>query len=165
MRVATGATAHRYARYTVSARFCRPSAKSLTATFDVGRLSSDGGLIVLREIAARLGLAQVIAARLRDDRDPTRDIRNQGEIRCERCCVTPTCNGRSTGAQAGKGCCSRVGQQDGAHRLGRAEQERDLPFTSHHRGTRVVERLKKSKRLSNEVAHRPCKRSVLGLQG
>jgi Transposase DDE domain group 1 len=46
--------------------------KSLTATFDAGRLSSDGGLIVLREIASRLGLAQVIAGRLRDERDPTR---------------------------------------------------------------------------------------------
>ena len=34
--------------------------------FDAGRLSSDGGLIVLREIASRLGLAQAIAARLRD---------------------------------------------------------------------------------------------------
>jgi hypothetical protein len=47
-------------------------AKSLTATFDAGRLSSDGGLIVLREIASRLGLAQAIASRLRDERDPTR---------------------------------------------------------------------------------------------
>ena len=47
-------------------------AKSLTATFDAGRLSSDGGVIVLREIAARLGLAQAITARLRDERDPTR---------------------------------------------------------------------------------------------
>ena len=28
--------------------------KSLTATFDAGRLSSDGGLVVLREIATRL---------------------------------------------------------------------------------------------------------------
>jgi hypothetical protein len=35
-----------------------------------GRLSSDGGLIGLREIASRLELAQVIAGRLRDDRDP-----------------------------------------------------------------------------------------------
>ena len=31
--------------------------KPLTATFDAGRLSSDGGVIVLREIAERLGLA------------------------------------------------------------------------------------------------------------
>jgi len=46
-------------------------ARLLTATFDAGRLSSDGGLIVLREIASRLALAQAIAARLRDDRDST----------------------------------------------------------------------------------------------
>lgn len=46
--------------------------KPLTATFDAGRLSSDGGVIVLREIAARLGSAQAITARLRDERDPTR---------------------------------------------------------------------------------------------
>jgi hypothetical protein len=46
--------------------------KSLTATFDAGRLSSDGGLVVLREIEARLGLAETISRPLRDDRDPTR---------------------------------------------------------------------------------------------
>ena len=46
--------------------------KPLTATFDAGRLSSEGGLIVLREIAKRLGLAEVIARPLRDDRDPAR---------------------------------------------------------------------------------------------
>jgi hypothetical protein len=48
------------------------AARSLTATFDAGRLSSDGGLIVLREIASRLGLVQAIAARFPDDRDSTR---------------------------------------------------------------------------------------------
>jgi Transposase DDE domain group 1 len=47
-------------------------AKSLTATFDAGRLSSDGGLIVLREIATRLRLAETITGPLRDDRDPAR---------------------------------------------------------------------------------------------
>jgi hypothetical protein len=36
------------------------AAKSLTATFDAGRLSSDGGLVVLREIERRLGLAATI---------------------------------------------------------------------------------------------------------
>ena len=46
--------------------------KPLTATFDAGRLSSDGGLIVLREIAARLGLAAAITRPLRDARDPAR---------------------------------------------------------------------------------------------
>ena len=48
------------------------AAKPLTATFDAGRLSSDGGVIVLREIAARFGLADVVTAPLPDDRDPLR---------------------------------------------------------------------------------------------
>ena len=38
--------------------------KPLTATFDAGRLSSDGGVIVLREIAERLGLAETITGPL-----------------------------------------------------------------------------------------------------
>jgi hypothetical protein len=54
--------------------------KSLTATFEGGRLSSDGGLIVLREIASRLGLAQAIAACLRDERDPTRIQHSYAEM-------------------------------------------------------------------------------------
>ena len=43
--------------------------KALTATFDGGRMSSDGGVIVLREIALRLALAdadhQAVARRPR----------------------------------------------------------------------------------------------------
>jgi Transposase DDE domain group 1 len=46
--------------------------KVLTATFDAGRLSSDGGLIVLREIGTRLDLAETIVGSLRDARDPGR---------------------------------------------------------------------------------------------
>jgi hypothetical protein len=46
--------------------------KPLTATFDAGRLSSDGGVIVLREIAKRVGLAETITGPLGDDRDPAR---------------------------------------------------------------------------------------------
>ena len=48
--------------------------KPLTATFDAGRLSSDGGTIVLREIALRLGLPEIITAPLPDDRDALRVI-------------------------------------------------------------------------------------------
>jgi Transposase DDE domain group 1 len=44
--------------------------KSLTAAQDAGNLTSNGGLIVLREAASRLGLAGVIA-------DPLPDTRNQ----------------------------------------------------------------------------------------
>jgi hypothetical protein len=56
------------------------AAKSLTATFDAGRLSSDGGLIVLREIATRLRLAETITGPLRDDRDPTRVRHSYAEM-------------------------------------------------------------------------------------
>ena len=44
--------------------------KSLTASMDAGNLTSNGGLIVLREVANRSGLAAVIA-------DPLPDPRNQ----------------------------------------------------------------------------------------
>ncbi|MEQ1716011.1 MAG: IS1380 family transposase, partial [Hyphomicrobium sp.] len=46
--------------------------KPLTAAMDAGNLSSNGGLIVLREIAAKLGLAETLTSALPDDRDPSR---------------------------------------------------------------------------------------------
>ena len=55
-------------------------AKPLTATFDAGRLSSDGGLIVLREIAERLALAATITAPLSDERDPARIRHSYAEM-------------------------------------------------------------------------------------
>lgn len=54
--------------------------KSLTATFDAGRLSSDGGLIALREIERRLGLAETITGPLRDERDPARVRHSYAEM-------------------------------------------------------------------------------------
>jgi hypothetical protein len=54
--------------------------KVLTATFDAGRLSSDGGLIVLREIERRLSLADAITGPLRDLRDPTRIRHSYAEM-------------------------------------------------------------------------------------
>jgi hypothetical protein len=54
--------------------------KPLTATFDAGRLSSDGGVIVLREIAMRLGLAQTITGPLGDERDPSRVRHSYAEM-------------------------------------------------------------------------------------
>ncbi len=44
--------------------------KELCARFDGGRLSSDGGVLVLREIEKRLGLAARLAGCLADARDP-----------------------------------------------------------------------------------------------
>jgi hypothetical protein len=44
--------------------------KKVTAAFDGGLISSDGGLVLLREAERRLGLAELLAACLRDRRDP-----------------------------------------------------------------------------------------------
>jgi hypothetical protein len=44
--------------------------KSLTTARDAGNLSSNGGAVVLREAAHRLGLAQAIAGPLPDTRNP-----------------------------------------------------------------------------------------------
>ena len=44
--------------------------KPLTALQDAGNLSSNGGLVMLREAARQLGLADMIASRLSDERNP-----------------------------------------------------------------------------------------------
>jgi len=44
--------------------------KELRARFDGGRLSSDGGVLLLREIERRLGIAELLACRVTDERDP-----------------------------------------------------------------------------------------------
>jgi len=54
--------------------------KPLTAKFDAGRLSSDGGVIVLREVAMRLKLAEAITAALVDHRDPARVQHSYAEM-------------------------------------------------------------------------------------
>ena len=46
--------------------------KSIHATFDAGLMSSDGGLVVLREVALKLGVADVVSKPLPDTRDPLR---------------------------------------------------------------------------------------------
>ena len=54
--------------------------KSLTAAFDAGRLSSDGGLVVLGEVERQLGLAETMTAPLADDRDPTRVLYSYADM-------------------------------------------------------------------------------------
>src|SRR5512143_2328067 len=44
--------------------------KEVVARFDGGRLSSDGGLLLLREIERRLAVAERLAAGIEDRRDP-----------------------------------------------------------------------------------------------
>ena len=54
--------------------------KTLTARFDGGSLSSDAGLLALREVERRLGVADRLAACIDDPRDPTRTLHSMEEI-------------------------------------------------------------------------------------
>lgn len=48
--------------------------KKLTAAFDGGRLSSDGGVMLLAAAARRMGIAEKLAAVIPDRRDRTRVV-------------------------------------------------------------------------------------------
>ncbi len=54
--------------------------KELVARFDGGRLSSDGGLLVLREIERRLSVADRLAACIDDPRDPASTVHTLADI-------------------------------------------------------------------------------------
>jgi hypothetical protein len=54
--------------------------KEVVARFDGGRLSSDGGLLVLREIERRLALADRLAACIDDPRDPGSTVHTLADI-------------------------------------------------------------------------------------
>jgi len=54
--------------------------KELCARFDGGQLSSDGGVLVLRGIEERLGLAARLAGCLTDARDPSSTMHTQGDM-------------------------------------------------------------------------------------
>ena len=57
------------------------SRKKVTAAFDGGRITSDGGVVLLAEAERRLGLADRLAAVIADDRDPSRVIHRLPDIR------------------------------------------------------------------------------------
>jgi len=54
--------------------------KELCARFDGGRLSSDGGVLLLREIEHGLGLADVLASCLTDERAPSSTRHSQADM-------------------------------------------------------------------------------------
>ncbi len=54
--------------------------KKVIAAFDGGRLTSDGGVMLLSEAERRLGLAEKLAAVIADGRDPTRVIHSLPDI-------------------------------------------------------------------------------------
>ena len=100
--------------------------KELCVRFDGGRLSSDGGVLVLREIEKRLGLAARLAGCLSDARDPAstspvfwRHLRQRSTPGCL-CCgfmktlrlwamaaATTQCAATPGPGVGGGGCCRR----------------------------------------------------------
>ncbi len=54
--------------------------KALTARFDGGSLSSDAGLLALREVERRLDVAGRLAACIDDPRDPARTVHSAADI-------------------------------------------------------------------------------------
>jgi hypothetical protein len=54
--------------------------KAIVACFDGGQLSSDAGVLVLREVEQRLGIAERLAAHIDDPRPPERIRHEVAEI-------------------------------------------------------------------------------------
>ena len=54
--------------------------KELHARFDGGRLSSDGGVLLLREIEIGLGLADLLSSCVKDERDPLSTTHSQADM-------------------------------------------------------------------------------------
>src|SRR5829696_6238161 len=61
--------------------------KKLTAGFDGGRLSSDGGVMLLAQAARRMRIAEKLAAVIPDPRDPTGHAPRRP---CRRCRARPS---------------------------------------------------------------------------
>jgi hypothetical protein len=54
--------------------------KEIAATFDGGQLSSDGGVLILREIEKRLGIAAMLSACVPDTRDRSRVVHPHADM-------------------------------------------------------------------------------------
>ena len=64
--------------------FARLSGKNLQADFDGGTLSSDGGVLFLREIEAQMGMISRLAGVLHDPRDPRYTVHSYEEMLSQR---------------------------------------------------------------------------------
>jgi len=64
--------------------FSRLPRRRVVADFEGGRLTSDGGLLLLREVDRRLGLSAAIDACLPDPRDPLYIVHQQREMLAQR---------------------------------------------------------------------------------
>lgn len=54
--------------------------KEITATFDGGQLSSDGGVLILRKVEERLGIATMLSRHVPDARDPSRVVHTHADM-------------------------------------------------------------------------------------
>jgi len=61
-----------------------PRHTKITADFQGGRLTSDAGVLLLREVDKRLGLTRALAACIPDPRDPRMTVHDQREILAQR---------------------------------------------------------------------------------
>ena len=73
----------------------------IDARFDGGMMSSDGGLLVLRQIEQRLGIARRLAACMHDPWAPERIAHGLDEITAKVPAQLPDNNGPSLGAGGG----------------------------------------------------------------
>lgn len=64
--------------------FGRLGRRVIEANFQGGAISSDGGLMLLRQVDRRLGLSQAVASALHDPRDPERITHTLGELIAQR---------------------------------------------------------------------------------
>ena len=56
------------------------SGKKVSAAFDGGRITSNGGVLLLAQAEKRLGIAGRLAAHIRDERDPGRVLHQLADI-------------------------------------------------------------------------------------
>lgn len=63
-----------------SFRFPAVGGKKITAAFDGGRLTSDGGVLLLAQAERAMGLCRRLASCIADPRDPTRVIHRLDDI-------------------------------------------------------------------------------------
>lgn len=74
-----------------AARFSFPAVrrKKLTAAFDGGRLTSDGGVLLLAQAERDMRVCEQLAACIADPRDPSRVIHTLPDILRARICRLP----------------------------------------------------------------------------
>ena len=104
--------------------------KPVRVTFDAGRLTSDGGVLVLAEIERRLGIAERLAGCIEDPRAPERVEHGLAEmirfrallIAAGGACPRAGAAGPAGGCQRLRSAARRSGVQDGGRPVARGRR-------------------------------------------